>query len=252
MLKLINIHKSYGENIVLENLNLEIHEGALFGLIGPNGAGKTTLLNLILNKLEFQGEILINEIPNSKYLKEHRNKIVYVSDNPFVYDFLTGAEFVNFILDMQKIPFEMVKEKVKLLFDLFELNDFKNQIIRYYSLGMKRKLILISALVQSPKILILDEPVSGIDAKGIIIIKKLLKSLSKNGTTIIFTTHILDLIENLCDSIAILYNKNIAFCEKLSKIEKNELEKIYLNLIGREVSSSINIFEKLLKNTILI
>ncbi len=250
MLKLINIYKSYEKNNVLENISLEIKKGTLFGLIGPNGAGKTTLISLILNKLEFKGNILIKGVPNYEYLKKNRNKIVYLPENPFLYDFLTGIEFIRFILEMQKIPYKNVAENVRLLLYLFELDYFKNQLIHNYSLGMKRKIALISVLIQSPEILILDEPVAGVDAKGIIILKRLLKSISQKGTTVIFTTHILDLITNLCKCIAILNNKKVTFYDNISKMGKDEIEKIYLNLIGGEIDTSINKFTKSIKRLV--
>ena len=246
MIEFVNLTKNYTSKKVLDNLNFKISEGSLFGLIGENGAGKTTLINSILGKLEFEGEILIQEISNFEFLKKSRNEILFVPDTPFAYEFLTGFEFVRFVLEMQKIPLESVLEKLELLFELFELTDYQNKLIQTYSLGMKRKITLISALLQNPKILILDEPVSGLDAKSIIIFKKLLKSLSQNGSTIIFTTHILDLIENLCDSVAILHNQKIAYSNESFALEKSELEKIYLDLIGKNEDENLKKFEELL------
>ena len=205
MVNLIDIKKSYDTHNILNGININIKQGDVFGIIGINGVGKTTLLKIILNKTNFEGRVLIDGIPNYTYLKNNSNKIVYLPDTSFLYDFLTGIEFIMFIMDMQKIPFNKVKNKVDLLFKLFDLTDSKNQIIKEYSLGMKRKLSLITVLIQSPNILILDEPVTGVDIRSLIIFKKLLEKLSKNGTTIILTTHIIDLIENMCNSVAILH-----------------------------------------------
>lgn len=246
MIEFVNLTKNYTSKNVLDNLNFKISEGSLFGLIGENGAGKTTLINSVLGKLDFEGKILIQGVSNFDFLKKNRNEILFVPDTPFTYEFLTGFEFVRFVLEMQKIPLESVAEKLELLFELFELTDYQNKLIQTYSLGMKRKITLISALLQNPKILILDEPVSGLDAKSIIIFKKLLKSLSQNGSTIIFTTHILDLIENLCDSVAILHNQKIAYSNQNFSLEKSELEKIYLDLIGKNEDENLKKFEELL------
>ncbi len=246
MIEFVNLTKSYTSKKVLENLNFKISEGSLFGLIGENGAGKTTLINSILGKLDFEGEILIQGISNFEFLEKNRNEILFVPDTPFAYEFLTGFEFVRFVLEMQKVSLESVSKKLELLFELFELADYQNKLIQTYSLGMKRKITLISALLQNPKILILDEPVSGLDAKSIIIFKKLLKSLSQNGSTIIFTTHILDLIENLCDSVAILHNQQIAYSNQNFSLEKSELEIIYLDLIGKNEDENLKKFEELL------
>lgn len=247
MLRMRHIYMSYGNNLILENLSLDIERGSIFGLIGPNGAGKTTLVNLVLNNPNFEGEIFIDEIPNYEYLKKHRNQVVYVPENTYVYDYLTGIEFLHFILEMQRIPLSNVEEKVELLFSLFGLDGYKNKIIRDFSYGMKRTVVLISALVQTPKLLILDEPVAGIDVKSIIVIKKLLRSLSKAGTTIIITTHILDLVENLSDSIAILYQKKIVFHDRVVNIGKNEIENLYLGIIGDKIDTSIKKYENLLR-----
>jgi len=245
MLQLYNINKKYGSVEVLRNLNLNIPKGELLGLIGPNGAGKTTLLNLILFNLDFKGKIFIEDTPNFEYLKTHRDSIVYLPEEVFVYNFLTGLEFVNFILDLQNISFKKVEDKIILLFELFELTKYKNQLILNYSLGMKRKITLIAALVQSPKLMLLDEPVFGVDARSIIVFKKLLKYLSKTGVTIVLSTHIIDLIKNLCDSVAILFDKHIVVYERLEKIRINEIENKYLDLVGCDVESLINEFELL-------
>ncbi len=245
MLKLININKQYGSQEVLKNLHLKIQKGELLGLIGPNGAGKTTLFNCILSNLDYQGKILINEMLNSDYLKINRNRIVYLPEELFIYNFLTGMEFVNFILNMHNISFRKVENKILLLFELFDLIDYKNRLIKYYSFGMKRKVSLIAALVQRPEVMLLDEPVFGVDARSIIVFKRLLKQLSQKGVTIIMSTHVIDVIKNLCDSVAILYDKHIVVYEKLHKIGINEIERKYLELVGSNIDSLINEFESI-------
>jgi len=242
MLEIRNLSKSYNTIKVLNNINLELSSGSLLGVIGSNGAGKTTLLNSIMNSFNYEGEISINGIPNHTFLKEHRKDILFLPDSPFIYDFLTGLEFIKFIMDIQKIPFEKVEKRVNILFNLFSLSDEKDYLIKEYSHGMKRKIALISLLVQSPKILLLDEPASGLDTTSIIALKEILRSLAKSGTTVILTTHLLDLVENLCDSIIIINDRQLVKHENIKSLNKNEIEKMYLNSIGAEINLQVNKF----------
>jgi len=243
MLKIKNLNKSYEKLEVLKNVNFEIPKGELLGIIGANGAGKTTLLNSIMDNIDFEGEILINEIPNYKFLNKYRDDILFLPDQVFTYSFLTGIEFIKFILDMKKIPFAKVSKNVDLLFKLFNLDDRLDSLIRDYSHGMKRKIALISILVQSPKILLLDEPVSGLDTMSLIALKKILISMSKKGTTIIFSTHILDFVENLSDSILVINNKQAIKIEGINKMDKKEIENKFLHIVGNEIDTKIKELE---------
>ena len=240
MLKIKNLNKSYDKLKVLENINFEIPKGELIGIIGSNGAGKTTLLNSIMSNLDFEGEILIDKIPNDEFIDKHRDDILFLPDQVFTYSFLTGIEFIKFILDMKKIPFSKVSQNVNLLFQLFNLDDRLDSLIRDYSHGMKRKIALISVLVQSPKILLLDEPVSGLDTMSLIALKKVLISMSKNGTTIIFSTHILDFVENMCDSILVINDKHATKIDGISKMDKKEIEMRFLQIVGNEIDSKVD------------
>lgn len=245
MLKFINVSKSFNENVVFEKLNFEIFKGSLVGLLGANGSGKTTLLKSIMNKINFTGEIKINEISHSDFINNTQNEISYIPDSPFNYEFLTGIEFIKFTMDLQKIRFKDVEEKVKMLIEMLNMQTHIDKLILEYSHGMKQKISLISVLVQSPKILLLDEPTAGLDQTSIYVLKKLLKSLTEKGTTIIFSTHNLDLVANNCDSIIILNNKNISMINKLFKLSKNEIENIYFSLIDKNISLSLSNFTKI-------
>lgn len=239
MLKIRNLYKSYEELEVLENVNFEIPKGELLGIIGPNGAGKTTLLNSIMSNLDFEGEILIDEIPNYEFIDKYREDIIFLPDQVFTYSFLTGIEFIKFILDMKKIPFSEVSKNVNLFFQLFNLDDRLDSLIRDYSHGMKQKIAIISVLVQSPKILLLDEPVSGLDTMSLIALKKVLISMSKSGTTIIFSTHILDFVENICNSIIVINDKHITKIDGINTMDKKEIEKRFLQIVGNEIDAKV-------------
>jgi len=242
MLTIKNVTKNYRETKVIENINLDVGQGSIVGLLGANGAGKTTLQNIVMNTLEFDGEVLLDGIPNDEFLNTQRNKILYLPDTPFLYEFLSGIEFIRFVIDMQKIPYKEVQQKINLLIKLFNLEDFKDHLIKEYSHGMKHKIALISILIQSPKILLLDEPVSGLDTMSIIALKKLLKSMANDGATIIFSTHILDLVENLCNTIVILHNKNLTVHNNINQMSKSDIEEIYLDIVGSEIDLIINKF----------
>lgn len=243
MLKIRNLNKSYKDLEVFKNINIEIPKGELLGVIGVNGSGKTTLLNLIMSHLDFDGEILIDGMPNDEYLHKYRDDILFLPDQVFTYGFLTGIEFIKFILDMKKIPFANVANDVDVLFQLFNMQDRTNSLIKDYSHGMKQKIALISTLVQSPKILLLDEPVSGLDTISLIALKRILLSISKKGTTIIFTTHILDFVENLCDAIIVINDKQATKIEGITKMDKKELELNFLQVVGNEIDTKINELE---------
>jgi ABC-2 type transport system ATP-binding protein len=245
MLTIKNLTKYYGNTKVFENINLKIERGLIVGLLGMNGSGKTTLQNIIMNKTDFSGKVLLDGIQNYDFIKKQNNNILYLPDNPFVYEFLTGLEFIKFILEMRKIKFDEVQQKVELLINLFNLENYKNRLIKEYSNGMKQKITIIPVLVLKPKILLLDEPVSGLDTTSIIVLKKLLNTIAEKGTTIIFSTHILDLVEDLCDEIITL-NNNIATLHKnIKNLDKNKLENLYLNTIADKLDSNIDQFKNL-------
>ncbi|MCF8241303.1 MAG: ABC transporter ATP-binding protein [Melioribacteraceae bacterium] len=239
MLKIRNLNKSYDKLDVLENINFEVPKGELLGIIGSNGAGKTTLLNSIMSNLDFDGEILIDGISNCEFIDKYRDDILFLPDQVFTYSFLTGLEFIKFILDMKKIHFADVSQNVKLLFQLFNLDDRLDSLIRDYSHGMKRKIALISVLVQAPKILLLDEPVSGLDTMSLIALKKILITMSKRGTTIIFSTHILDFVENMCDSILVINDKHATKIDGVNTKNKKEIENIFLQIVGSQIDMKI-------------
>lgn len=243
MIKIINVNKSYKTFKVLENINVEIGKGERVGIVGSNGSGKTTLLNLIMSRLDFNGEILIEGLPNDEYLKNSRDGILFLPDQVFTYQFLTGSEFLKFIFDLKKIQFQEVENNVKLLFKLFNLEDRSDSLIKEYSHGMKQKIALMSVLLQSPKILLLDEPTTGLDILSLITLKRILAALAKKGTTIVFATHVLDLIDNLCDSIIVINNKQANRIVNTNKMSRKEIESNFLGIVGCEIDRKVEEIE---------
>lgn len=239
MLEIKNLSKSYSQTQVLENISVEVPSGSIIGILGQNGAGKTTLLNSIAGNINYDGEIIINGLLNHEFIKNKRSDLFLLRDNPFVYEFLTGLEFIKFVMDIQKIHFETVENKTILLLKLFGLEERKDYLIKDYSHGMKRKISLITALIQSPKILLLDEPATGLDTTSIIALKRFLGLLAKSGTTIILTTHIIDLIEKLCNSVIMLHNNKISKFDNMKNRSKVEIETLYVDYIGADINSII-------------
>lgn len=240
MIEFKKVSKSYEGHAILENISIKVNNASLFGLAGNNGSGKTTLMNMILNRVDFTGTILIDGIPNYTYLETAREKIAFVPDVPFLYDYLTGIEFIRFVLDMHKIPFAKIRLQAEILLKLFDLSDFKELLIRDYSFGMKRKLNLITVFLQKPRYILLDEPVIGLDTKSILILKELLRVHSGSGSTVLFSTNLLNLMENLCDDVAIIYDKKLMLYNKVKNISQNDLEDIYFNLYSDDIMPELN------------
>ncbi|MGL4850147.1 MAG: ABC transporter ATP-binding protein [Clostridium sp.] len=231
MLEIRNFSKSYlkGKKVV-DNLNLKIEKGEIFGFIGHNGAGKTTTIKAIVGILEVEeGEIFVNGISVKENPNECKKIIAYVPDNPDIYENLTGIQYLNFISDVFKV--ENREDIIKKYGDLFELTNALGDLISSYSHGMKQKLVLISALIHKPKLLILDEPFVGLDPVASHKIKEIMKEICKEGSSIFFSTHVLEVAEKICDKVAIIKKGQLVASGEVKKIVgDSSLEKIFMEL----------------------
>ena len=237
MLEIINFSKSYknGKRAV-NNVSIKVNSGEIFAFIGHNGAGKTTTINAIVGILEFdEGDILIDgDSINIDPIKCKR-KIAYIPDNPDIYEALTGIQYLNFIADIYKVSKEERERLIKLYSEKFELTSALGDLISSYSHGMKQKLVIISALLHRPKLLILDEPFVGLDPKASHILKEEMKKLCSEGVAIFFSTHVLEVAEKLCDKVAIIKDGNIVSQGKMDEVKGNSsLEDIFMELIDNE------------------
>ena len=236
MLKIINLSKSYKNKKAIENISIEVNKGEVFGFIGHNGAGKTTTIKSIVGIHNFEeGDILIN----SKSIKENpiecKKDIAYIPDNPDIYESLTGIEYLNFIADIFKVSKNEREEKIKYYSEKFEINKALGDLISSYSHGMKQKLAIISALIHSPKVLILDEPFVGLDPKASFILKEIMKEFCNNGGCIFFSTHVLEVAEKICDKIGIIKGgKLMAYGKTNEVIGDKSLENIFMEMIENE------------------
>lgn len=233
MIEIKNVSKSYnGKDLALDNVNFEVKDGEIFAFIGHNGAGKTTMIKSITGILSFDsGDILIN----NKSIKEEplacKLDMAYVPDNPDLYENMKAIDFINFICDMYNVPILTRKKNITKYAQMFEIEDKLTDDISSFSHGMKQKVSLIAALSHNPKVLIMDEPFVGLDPKAVFDIKEIMRQMTKEGKTIFFSTHILDVAEKLCDRVAIIKKGKIVKIGKMKDIKGDEsLEQVFLEL----------------------
>lgn len=232
MLKVKSVTKKYGKKVAVDEISLEVKNGEIFGFIGHNGAGKTTLIKAIVGIHDFDnGDILINGISIKENPILCKENIAYIPDNPDIYLSLTGIEYLNFVCNIYKVSKEDREKRIKKYAEMFEIYNDLGNLISSYSHGMKQKLIVISALVHKPKLLVLDEPFVGLDPKSSHVLKDIMKELCKEKTAIFFSSHVLEVVEKLCDKIAIIKNGKIVAIGKTNEIKGDKsLENVFLEL----------------------
>lgn len=237
MLAINNYSKAYNkDHFAVSGLSLNVDSGDLFAFIGHNGAGKSTTIKSIVGILPFDdGDILIDGISIKKDPIACKKKIAYIPDNPDIYDSLTGIQYLNFIADIFKVDKTTRKAIIDKYASEFELTNDLNNLISSYSHGMKQKLVIISALVHSPKLLILDEPFVGLDPKATYLVKKAMVEFCENGGAIFFSTHVLEVAEKLCNKLAIIKNGKLLITGKMEEVIKDStLEDVFMELTNNE------------------
>lgn len=237
MLKIENCNKQYrGGKYANKNINLTINDGEIFGFIGPNGAGKSTLIKSIVGIHPFDsGEIFLNDLTLKQDEIKYKKQIAYIPDNPDLYENLSGVNYLNFIGDVYNISQEERKNKIDELATRFEIKEALGNKIKTYSHGMKQKLAVISSLMHSPKLLILDEPFVGLDPKSSHILKEMMKEFVSQGNIIFFSSHVLEVVEKLCDHIAIIKDGEIIYDGNIDSIKEDDsLESFFLELTEHE------------------
>ena len=234
MIKILNVTKKYGDKKALDNVSFEVGDGEIFAFIGHNGAGKTTLIKAIMGIHDFdEGEILINGKSIAKEPVACKKEMAYVPDNPELYENMRAIQFINFICDMYEVDLEKRNKNIKKYAEMFEMSQNLNDTIDSFSHGMKQKVALIAALSHDPKILIMDEPFVGLDPKAVFDTKEVMREMVKNGKTIFFSTHILDVAEKLCTKVAIIKKGKIMKVGSMKEVKGDKsLEKVFLELEG--------------------
>ncbi|MFW5982071.1 MAG: ABC transporter ATP-binding protein [Halanaerobiaceae bacterium] len=239
MLELRNLTKVYdNEKKAVDNLNLSIKEGEIFGFLGPNGAGKTTTIKMITGILDpTEGEVIVNGFNVASEPIQAKKSFTYVPDHPTIFDAIKGIDYLNFIADIYEVDENTRQEKIERFTKDFEIYDALTTPINSYSHGMKQKLLVSAALLPEPKLFILDEPLGGLDPKSSSILKNLMREHCDNGGTVFFSSHILEVVENLVDRIGIIKNGELIACDTLRNIKKSSddtLEKVFLELTKNE------------------
>lgn len=239
MLEIKNLTKRYGESTVnaVENFSISLKAGEIYGFLGPNGAGKSTTIKSLVGIYPFQqGDILIDGVSIKTNPLEAKMKIGYVSDNHAVFERLTGCEYVNHIANLYKVDMEEAKNRTEELLKIFKLEDAFHLPIKSYSHGMKQKISVIAALVHNPKLWVLDEPLTGLDPQSSYQLKKVMKQHAKEGNTVFFSSHILDVVENLCDRCCIIQKGKLQGVYDLAQLKARgeSLEEIFVSVIGEE------------------
>lgn len=236
MIEIKNITKKYGTKLALDNVSFKIDKGDIFAFVGHNGAGKTTLIKCMTDIIEFNnGDILYDGVSIKDNPLQCKENFAYVPDNPDLYEYLKGIDYLNFIADIFNIENRL--EKINKYAEAFELKDVLGNQISSYSRGMKQKLTIISALIHDPKYIILDEPFVGLDPISTKKLKDYMKEMTKEGVSIFFSTHVLDVAEKLCNKIAIIKDGKIATTGNMNEVLKDKsLEDIFMELEYDKVS----------------
>lgn len=232
MLHIEHLTKTYGDKRAVDDLTLRIAPGEIYGFIGHNGAGKTTTLKCIAGILRFDtGEIVIDGHSVKEAPLECKKRIAYIPDNPDLYDFMTGIQFLNFIADIFGIDAGTREERIAKYAASFELTEDLAQPIAAYSHGMKQKLAMIAAWLHAPKLILMDEPFVGLDPKASHLLKTMMRAFCDEGGAIFFSTHVLEVAEKLCDKVAIIKNGRLVKAGSMEEVKGDEsLESVFLEL----------------------
>jgi ABC-2 type transport system ATP-binding protein len=241
IIQIRNLSKSYGAKTVLKHLTLDIFPGQVIGYIGPNGAGKSTTVKILTGLIpDFDGEVIINGLNMAQNPQEIKRLIGYVPENAEIYEVLTPMEYLDFIGKLYNMEEDVVSERAQKLLGAFGLSANLNDRMDTFSKGMKQKVLLISGIIHNPQIIVLDEPLSGLDANAVITVKELIVRLSQEGKTIFYCSHMMDVVEKVSDRILLINKGEIVAdgtFESLKQNHSDTLEQIFAKLTGRDTSS---------------
>lgn len=241
MIEVKNLSKVYYNNKkAVDDISFTVNSGEIFGFLGPNGAGKSTTIKSIVGIIKkSQGSININGLSLEKNPIEYKKQFSYVPDNPELFEKLSGNDYINFVADIYELDNETRKERLEKYLQIFDIRDAMDEQISSYSHGMQQKLALIGALIHEPEVFILDEPMVGLDPKSSFNLKEHMKERAKEGKTVFFSTHVMEVAENICDRIAIISKGKVVACgtmQELHERSQNEgsLESLFLELTKDE------------------
>lgn len=233
VLEIQHLTKSYGGEVkAVDDVSLSVDAGDIFAFIGPNGAGKTTTIKAVVGILDFnEGEIFIDGKSVRHDPVACKEVTAYIPDNPDLYDTLKGIDYLNFICDLFEVPAKLREDRIARYGNALELSKYLGDPISSYSHGMKQKLAVISALVHAPKLMVLDEPFVGLDPRAAFQLKQFMHELTRSGSAIFYSTHVLEVAEKLCDKVAIIQNGRIVEAGTMEEVRGNQsLESVFMEL----------------------
>src|SRR3984957_18894689 len=232
-----NLRKVYGSKAAVDGLNLTVPRGCFFGFLGPNGAGKTTTIKMLMGLAPpTTGTISLMGLPMPEQALEIKQQIGLVPDESLLFDHLTGGEFIEFVGRIYALDRRVARERSGELLELFELDGARNKLISEYSKGMRKRVAMAAALIHRPKLFLMDEPFEGVDAVGARLMKDILLDQVKHGATIFLTSHVLEVVERLCDHVAIINQGRIVRSGPMSELRNGSetLEEVFVREVGAE------------------
>ena len=247
MIRLVNLSKNYGTLAAVESLNLEVPSGQIFGFLGPNGAGKTTTIRMIMGILKpTSGRVFLGDYDMTREPQKAKAIAGFIPDRPFIYEKLSGREFLGFVGKLHGMDAAPLAHKASELLESLELAPWKDELIESYSHGMKQRLVVCAALLHDPRILVVDEPMVGMDPKGARTLKDLLRARAAGGTTIFMSTHSIGVAEEICHRIGIIQKGRLIACGSMDELYGNaqtrdgNLESVFLELTREQAGPDPN------------
>jgi ABC-2 type transport system ATP-binding protein len=246
MLELVGVVKRYGKFTAVQGLDLTVHRGEIFGFLGPNGAGKTTTIRMAAGVLRpTSGRVIVGGDDLDEHPEAAKSRIGYIPDRPYLYEKLSGGEFLRFVAGLWGRDGEEVGARIDRLLELFQLAPWKDELIESYSHGMRQKILISSALVHQPELIVVDEPLVGLDPRSARLLKDLFRTFADNGGTIFLSTHTLEVAEALCDRIAIIHKGRVMALGTMDELRAQaqaggaHLEEIFLKVTGGEAMADV-------------
>jgi ABC-2 type transport system ATP-binding protein len=246
MIRIINLRKQYGRLAAVDDLNIEVAPGEIFGFLGPNGAGKTTTIRVMMGILRASsGRVILGGHDVEQEPQQAKAIAGFIPDRPFIYEKLSGKEFLTFIAKLHRMETARLRRRIDELLEYFELANWQDELVEGFSHGMKQRLVLCAALVHEPRILVVDEPMVGLDPKGARTIKDLFRSLAKSGTTVFLSTHSISVAEEVCHRIGIIQKGHLiasgtmADIYRLTRGHDSNLEDVFLELTQQQEDSTL-------------
>ena len=243
MIRIVNLTKHYGKLAAVDALNLEVAAGEIFGFLGPNGAGKTTTIRVMMGILKASaGQVVLGGYDIEREALSAKAISGFIPDRPFIYEKLSGSEFLEFVGKLHRVEPERLRRRSAELLDLLELSAWRDDLVESYSHGMKQRLVVCAALIHEPRILVVDEPMVGMDPKGARTLKDLFRSLARRGTTLFLSTHSISFAEEICQRIGIIQKGRLIACGTMAEIYRQakansgNLESVFLELTREQIT----------------